>query len=198
MATNAIKRVRAIHDHLHGVLPDGSAYRVSDPHLLYWVHLTETFSFLNSYELFMGRTLSRAEKDQYVREMGLIAKELGCELQAFNGRDGMARTYDHVLADIRVYLPELEYSDRTKNVIAVIENAPSEPHLFLFNKLIIKAGFANLPDWIYPMIKRQAPSAGERQLINESVKLLAQPVRWALDDGVYAHAKRRMKTSSTV
>lgn len=198
MATTAIKRVKAIHDHLHGVLPDGRPYRVSDPHLLYWVHLTETFSFLNSYELFMGRRLNRAEKDQYVREMALIAKELGCELQTFNGRDGMAQTYDHVISDIRSYIPELEYSDRAKSVIAVIEHAPSEPHLYLLNKLIIKAGFANLPDWLYPMIKRQAPSAGERLMINESVKLLAQPVRWALDDGVYAHAKRRMKRSISI
>ena len=79
MATTAIKRVKSIHDHLHGVLPDGRPYHVSDPHLLYWVHLTETFSFLNSYELFMRRALSRTEKDQYVREMGVIAKELGCE-----------------------------------------------------------------------------------------------------------------------
>lgn len=193
MATTAIKRVKAVHDHLHGVLPDGRPYRVSDPTLLYWVHLTETYSFLNSYELFLGRMLSHAEKDQYVREMCVIAKMLGCDLEGIDGREFMARTYDQLLSDINSYLPELDYSDRARAVIAIIEHAPSEPHLFLLNKLIIKAGFANLPDWLYPMIKRQVPTVRQRQLINACVKLLAQPIRWALEDGIHAQAKRRMK-----
>lgn len=193
MATTAIKRVKAIHDHLHGVLPDGRPYRVSDPHLLYWVHLTETASFLKSYELYMGRSLSLVEKDQYVSEMAVIATELGCELRDQHGQDRLARTYTQAMADIRSYMPELEYSDRARTVIEMIEHAPSEPHLYVFNKLLIKAGFANLPDWLYPIIKRPVPSAAERDLINESVKLCALPVRWALDDGVYAHAMRRMK-----
>ena len=192
MATTAIKRVKAIHDHLHGVLPDGRPYRVSDPRLLYWVHLTETSSFLKAYELFMGRSLSRAEKDQYFSEMSLIAKELGCDIRDQDGEDAIAKTYDQAMSDIRSYIRELHYSDRAKAVIHIIEHAPSEPHLYVFNKLIIKAGFANLPDWLYPIIKRPAPSNSERDVLNESVKLLARPVRWALDDGVYAHAKRRM------
>lgn len=192
MAKSAIHRVRTIHDRLHGVLPDGRPYRVSDPHLIYWVHLTETSSFLRSYEIFMGRTLSLAEKDRYFSEMSVIAKDLGCDIRDKNGNDRLARTYYQAVEDIRSYIPELDFSDRARAVINIIENAPSEPHLYLFNKAIIKAAFSNLPDWLYPIIKRPIPSMREKEIINESVKLLAYPIRWALNDGVYAHAKRRV------
>jgi hypothetical protein len=32
----------------------------------------------------------------------------------------------------------------------------------------------------------------EREMLNQTVRLMAKPVRWVLRDGVYAHAKRRM------
>ena len=144
MAMTAIQRVKTIHDRLHGFLPDGRPYRVSDPHLLYWVHLTETSSFLKSYEIFMGRKLNLAEKDKYFSEMSLIARKLGCDIRNKDGSDGVARTYQQAMADIEAYIPELDFSDRARTVISIIENAPSEPHLYLLNKVIIKAGFANI------------------------------------------------------
>src|SRR3546814_1166840 len=36
-----ISRVKAIHDHVHGQLPDGTPYSAHDPDLLTWVHVTE-------------------------------------------------------------------------------------------------------------------------------------------------------------
>src|SRR3546814_5290853 len=44
-----ISRVKAIHDHVHGQLPDGTPYSAHDPDLLTWVHVTEVTSFLHSY-----------------------------------------------------------------------------------------------------------------------------------------------------
>ena len=165
MATVAINRVKSIHDHLHGTLPDGKRYRVSDPHLLYWVHLTEITSFLRSYETHRGGRLNRQSKDQYVAEMSLIARGLGCDLKDANGKDRLAMTYNQALTDIRSYRSELDYSERTQSVIALIENAPSAPQLAAVNRLIIKAGFNNLPDWVYPLIKRPVPTESERYLV---------------------------------
>lgn len=192
MALAAINRVKSIHSHLHGVLPNGKPYRVSDPHLLYWVHLTEITSFLKSYEVYKERRLKRELKDKYVAEMSVIARGLGCELKDENGKDRLAMTYNQALQDIRNYRTELEYSDRTHAVIELIENAPSEPQLYALNKLIIKSGFNNLPDWVYPLINRKIPSESERYLVEIGIKTIAKPVRWALSDGVYAHAQRRM------
>jgi len=196
MAMTAINRVKSIHSHLHGMLPNGKPYRVSDPHLLYWVHLTEITSFLKSYETHKGGRLSREMKDQYIAEMSIIARSLGCELKNQDGHDRIAMTYNQALEDIRSYRIELEYSERTQAVIELIENAPSEPQLYAFNKLIIKAGFNNLPDWVYPLLKREAPSESERYLLDTAIQAIAVPIRWALNDGVYTHAQRRIKSGA--
>ena len=74
----------------------------------------------------------------------------------------------------------------------LLENFPVEPNTYILNRLIIKAGFYNLPDWAYPILGRNIPTRLERQLVNQSINLIAKPVRWALTNGVHAHAKRRM------
>ena len=56
-----IERVKAVHERVRGKTDDGTPYRASDPHLLEWVHLTETQSFLASFQHFGDRRLSRAE-----------------------------------------------------------------------------------------------------------------------------------------
>ncbi|HET7070221.1 MAG TPA: oxygenase MpaB family protein, partial [Nocardioides sp.] len=40
-AQQAVDVVRAIHDRVHGSMPDGTPYDANDPHLLEWVHVAE-------------------------------------------------------------------------------------------------------------------------------------------------------------
>jgi hypothetical protein len=61
-----------------------------------------------------------------------------------------------------------------------------------FVKLISKAGFINLPDWVYPMIGKRTPMFLERLATKKSIDLIAIPVREALKDGVAAHSLRRV------
>ncbi len=192
MATRAISRVKKIHDSLKGSLPDGTEYWVSDPHLLYWVHLTEASSFLNAHQLYLNPNISTVDQDQYFLEMSQISKGLGCYILDPFGNDAFATSKISVEQAIQTYFPELHYSDRSKWVIDLLENFPTEPNTYLLNRLIIKAGFYNLPDWAYPLIKRPSPSALERRLLNQSIQLIAKPVRWALTNGVATHARRRM------
>ena len=56
----AIERVLNVHQFVHGVGDDGRAYDANDPHLLLWVHCTELFMFLNSYQRFGAQRLSDA------------------------------------------------------------------------------------------------------------------------------------------
>src|SRR3954447_21270527 len=44
-AEAAVRRVKAVHDRVRGVAPDGRPYAASDPHLLKWVHVAEVDSF---------------------------------------------------------------------------------------------------------------------------------------------------------
>jgi uncharacterized protein (DUF2236 family) len=192
MANRAIERVNQIHGALMGSHPDGRTYRVNDPHLLYWVHLTEASSFLNAHRLYLDPSISLADQDQYYLEMSTIAKKLGCVITNCQGTDAFAKNKIDVEMAIASYFHELEFSDRSQWVVDLLENYPSTPTTYLLNRAIIKAGFYNLPDWAYPMMGRTAPTALERHLINQSIQLIAKPVRWALTDGVAAHAKRRM------
>jgi uncharacterized protein (DUF2236 family) len=192
MATRAISRVRKIHDSLQGVHPDGRVYRVSDPHLLYWVHLTESYSFLNAHRIYVNPTISESDQNQYFAEMSKISESLGCLIVDEHDNDQFARTVSSVNLAIESYFPELEYSDRSKWVVDLLENLPADPKTYLLNRLIIKAGFYNLPDWAYPMMNRPIPTKLERQLVNQSIQMIAKPVRWAMTNGVHTHAKRRM------
>ena len=192
MATRAIAHVKKIHDSLKGSLPDGAEYWVSDPHLLYWVHLTEASSFLNAHQIYLNPHISAVDQDQYFLEMSQISKGLGCSILDSCGHDAFATSTSSVKLAIQSYFSELHYSDRSKWVIDLLENFPSEPNTYILNRLIIKAGFYNLPEWAYPLIKRPAPSALERKLLNQSIQLIAKPVRWALTNGVATHARRRM------
>ena len=192
MATRAISRVRKIHDSLHGIHPDGRAYRVSDPHLLYWVHLTEAYSFLNAHRIYVNQFISETDQNQYFTEMSKISEGLGCLIMDEQGNDQFARTVPSVNQAIESFFPELEYSDRSKWVVDLLEHFPSDPKTYVLNRLIIKAGFYNLPDWAYPMMGRPTPTKIERQLVNQSIHLIAKPVRWAMTNGVHTHAKRRM------
>ena len=192
MATRAITRVKKIHDSLGGFHPDGRSYRVSDPRLLYWVHLTEAYSFLNAHRIYVNQTISESDQNQYFAEMSKISEGLGCIIMDQYGNDKFARTVSSVNQAIESYFPELEYSDRSKWVVDLLENLPADPKTYVLNRLIIKAGFYNLPDWAYPMMNRPIPTKIERQLVNQSIHLIAKPVRWAMTNGVHTHAKRRM------
>ena len=53
-------------------LPDGTPYRVSDPHLLAWVHVTETISFLDGWIRYAEPRMPLAEQDAYFAETARI------------------------------------------------------------------------------------------------------------------------------
>ena len=128
--------------------------------------------------------ISPQERDQYFREM----KALGEKMGALN----LPSTYVNTEITIKKYLPELHYGERAKSIVELLEYFPSKLSAKPFIKLITRAGFLNLPDWVYPLIKRSTPSLLERIAVKKSVDLIAIPVREALKDGVAAHSLRRV------
>ncbi len=76
-AEQACATVRRVHGRVRGIAPDGRSYDANDPHLLLWVHLAEVDSFLAAHQRFGARPLDRAERDQYVSDLGRVARELG-------------------------------------------------------------------------------------------------------------------------
>jgi uncharacterized protein (DUF2236 family) len=71
-----IARIKRVHERVHGTLPDGRPYRADDPHLLAWIHLVETDSFLRAYQRYGAGRLDQAGRDAYVDDMATIALAL--------------------------------------------------------------------------------------------------------------------------
>jgi uncharacterized protein (DUF2236 family) len=72
-------RVRGMHGKKAGVEPEtGTPYRVSDPHLLLWVHCAQVDSVLVSLRA-AGVRISRADADRYVAEQVITAELIGID-----------------------------------------------------------------------------------------------------------------------
>ena len=78
-AEAVIARVRAIHAHVTGTLPDGTPYAAGDPALLAWVHVAETTSFLGGWIRYVEPGMTGADQDRYFAEMARIAEALGAD-----------------------------------------------------------------------------------------------------------------------
>ena len=184
MANQMIDKVNRIHKHITGMDEFGKPYSASDPHLLNWVHLTETSSFMNAYVRYRNPQVSKINMDRYFSEMRLIGNRLG----ASNLPDTASATDEAITA----YLPELHYGERARTIIILLDEYPSSLASRPFVRLVSKAGFMNLPDWVFPLIERKTPSTLERMAVQSALKLIAKPVRKALQNGVAAHSYRRI------
>jgi len=184
MANSVIEKVNHIHTKITGLDEFGKPYSATDPHLLAWVHLTETHSFMQAFEDYRKEKLSPPEKDQYFREMKNLGERMGAH--------HLPSTYSSTDSAIKSYIPELYFGERAKSILNLLEYFPSNLTAKPFIKLITRAGFLNLPDWVYPVINRSTPSLLERLAVKKSIDLIAIPVREALKDGVAAHSLRRV------
>lgn len=184
MANKAIDRVNQIHTKITGFDEFGKPYSAEDPHLLAWVHLTETRSFMRSFEVYRKEKISSQEKDQYFLEMKSLGKRMGAT--------DLPDTYAGTEKAIESYISELYFGERAASIVELLENFPGNLTARPMIKLMSRAGFLNLPDWVYPLIGKPMPSDLERFAIRKSIELIAIPVREALKDGVAAHSLRRI------
>lgn len=67
------RRVRGVHTRVRGWTPDGRAYDAGDPHLLAWVSIALTSSFLASDDAFALSPADDATADAFVAEQARIA-----------------------------------------------------------------------------------------------------------------------------
>jgi uncharacterized protein (DUF2236 family) len=170
-AEAAITHVRAIHEHIRGVQPDGTPYSATDPRLLAWVHATETTSFLDAWIEYGEPRMPLADQDRYFSEMAEIARALGAapvptcraEMMGFIAR--MRR--------------ELSIDERSREIAALIlgrhpDNRSTDP----LQVIGFQAAIDLLPPWARRMHGLQASSFG-RPLIRAGTFGIARALRWA-------------------
>lgn len=169
-AERLIGRVRRIHDRVHGVLPSGVPYDANDPHLLTWVHVAETDSFLRAYLRYRDPHLSRADQDRYFAENVVVAERLG----ARDVPDSRAAV-DAWLLSVR---GELRCDVRTRTVREALLHQPlPNPFLKGFGALNTAAAIDLLPPWARAMLElRNTAPLGVRA----GAQGMARMLRWAL------------------
>jgi uncharacterized protein (DUF2236 family) len=172
----AIDRVRAVHDRIGGVLPDGMPYRASEPHLLAWVHVTEATSFLAAWQRYGDMPLTAAEQDDYFAQSALIAERLGADPVP---RDRVAAA--QLIADMRC---ELEADARTHEVARlVLSQRPASPLAIPVQAVTAQAAIDLLPDWAARMHGLRASGPLTDPIVRSGALGLARTLRWAFAAG---------------
>ncbi len=163
----AIDRVRRIHDRLGGTLPDGTPYRVSDPALLAWVHVTEVTSFLDAWVRYAEPSMSRSDQDAYIAEMGRVGTALGA--------DPVPRDRAEAEALIQSMRPQLKADARTREVAALVMRQRIGGRAeSLAAGLVMSAGADLLPAWARRM--HGMPLASP--LVHGGARALARSLSW--------------------
>jgi uncharacterized protein (DUF2236 family) len=170
-AEAAIGRVRAIHEQVRGVLPDGTPYVASDPALLSWVHVTETTSFLDAWLRYVEPGMSMKDRDRYFAEMLHIGAALGA--------DPVPRTRREAHIMIQDMRPVLRCDARTREIARLVLTRPTrrraaEP----IQLLTMQAAIDLLPTWAREMHGFAAPLLA-RPLVRAGTFGMAATLRWA-------------------
>jgi uncharacterized protein (DUF2236 family) len=188
-AERLIARVRGIHRQVHGTF-EGVPYRADDPHLLAWVHAAEADSFLTCYRAFGGGgTLSNAEADTYVAQIGSVSHRLG-----FDPAPQTVAELGDVLAS---YRPELRSTPAAQAALRFILWEPPLPATARPGYLSLVAGaIGTLPSYARRMLGIRTPPGGAA-LLRGAGTAGAKGVRWMLSDP-QVQADRRVNQAAEV
>jgi uncharacterized protein (DUF2236 family) len=166
-----IARVRRIHDHVHGTLPDGTPYTANDPRLLAWVHVTEAISFLDAWIAYGEPRMSRADQDLYFAEVARIGRTLGADPVPVTRAEAEA-----LIATMRL---ELAVDHRTREVAGlVLDQTVGPPIAAVPSKVLMQAAVDLLPDWARAMHGLRG-SRLSHPAVHEGAWVLARTLRWA-------------------
>ncbi|MDB5713284.1 MAG: hypothetical protein JWO15_681 [Sphingomonadales bacterium] len=170
-AESVIDRVRTIHGHVKGHLPDGTPYVADDPSLLAWVHITETTSFLDAWIRYSEPLMSLADQDRYFAETAVVGEALGAH--------ELPRSRAATMALIEAMRPQLQVDDRTREVARLILSARSPGLVGEAPRILtMQAGIDLLPRWARDMHGLSVPNLGI-PIVRAGTLGIAQALRWA-------------------
>lgn len=175
VAQQAVDRVRAVHERVHGVTRDGVPYSANDPHLLRWVHVAEVDSFLATHQLFGEQPLSQSERDGYVEDAAMVARKLGVPAPP---------TTEHALRDQLIsYRPELRNTPEARDAMRYLLLQPPLPlPARVPYGLIAAAAVATLPVWARVKLRLPWLPLTERLAVLPVGGAVTKTIRWAIGD----------------
>jgi uncharacterized protein (DUF2236 family) len=176
-AERAVAVVRRVHERVVGTAPDGRPYAANDPHLLHWVHLAESDSFLSAYQRYGSRRLSPADQDRYLAESAVIARKLGVLDPPTSTR--MLRSQ---LNDFR---PELRGTRGAREAARFLIIEPPLPVVARPPYLAMAAAaVALLPAWTRWPLRLPFLPISERLVIGPAGDVVTSMIRWSMQHPV--------------
>ncbi len=185
-AERCIALVRRVHEHVHGVLPDGTPYDANDPELLRWVHHTQAYCFLESHMRWRNAKLAPEQQDRYVAQYSKVAVMLGA--------DGLVMDASALRALFAQPAAQLRVDARTREVATILMSSHT-----LFRgakawvaKVFLLAALDTLPKWAQACFEHR-PSAVSVWWRRRFVNSVASVLRWATRNGSVHRARRRVE-----
>ena len=172
-AERAVAIVRTVHERVTGIAPDGRPYAANDPHLLRWVHLAETDSFLAAHDRYGGESLTAPERDEYVRNTAVVARALGVPAPP----ESVRALHDQ----LRAFRPELASTPAARESARYLLVRPPMPLAArpLYG-LIAAAAVALLPRWARGPLRLPYLPVAEAIVVRPAGDALTRTLRWAL------------------
>jgi len=170
-ARRAVDVVRSVHERVTGEAPDGRAYRASDPHLLTWVHIAEVDSFLRAHQRYGVRPLDDAEADEYVAQVGTIARRLGATDVPADGAE--------LAAAVESYRPELASTPAAVDAARfLLLRAPIPWVARLPYGVLAAAAVGLLPPWARAPLKLPRLPVAEATVVRAGGHAMVGGIRW--------------------
>jgi len=171
-AERACRRVRAVHTTVHGTAPDGRAYDATDPHLLRWVHLAETDSFLAAHQRYGTPHLDARQCDGYVADMARVGRAVGVI--------DPPTTVAELKASIEAYRPELRGTKAARDAARFLLLPPLPVAAYGPYAVLAAAAVSLLPWWARFPLRLPMLPVTETVVVRPAGKALMELVRWAL------------------
>lgn len=169
----AVARVRSVHGRVTGVAADGRPYAANDPHLLRWVHVAEVDSFLAANRRYAAEPLAGGERDEYVRQMAVIARALGVPAPPESVQ---------ALADqLRAYRPELRGTPEARDAARyLLLQPPMHPVVRPVYGVLASASVALLPRWARWPLRLPSFPVVEAVAVRPAGEAVVRGLRWAM------------------
>jgi len=171
-AEAAIASVKAIHERVTGVAPDGRSYRADDPHLLAWIHATEVDSFLAAYQRYAPTPLGAGDADRYVAEMAQIGERLGAV--------ELPRDVGQLNSCIDGFRPEVSAGRHAREAIAFLLVPPLPLAARGPYAIAVAAAVGLLPGWSRRLLWLPVLPGADRVVVRPACTVMLRLFGWAL------------------
>jgi uncharacterized protein (DUF2236 family) len=175
--------VRKMHRRVRGTMPDGRAYSADDSDQLIWTAMTQAHCVMRAHLRYHPTPVSGDRIDEYYAQYSQFAIELGATKPVPSNRDEVAEYF----LEMR---PLLTFAEETAELAEFFRRPfGPDPVAKGASLIITRAAFDTLPSWarrLYGIRSASAisavPKAIERQLTQQSARVLLAALRWSLGE----------------